>query len=55
LTSAVYLDKRADVDRYIEAMNHITAASTTSVQTIELICSMLEEQEDPSEQDHQRH
>jgi transcriptional regulator with XRE-family HTH domain len=55
LTSAVYLDKRADVDRYIEAMNHISAASTTSVQTIELICSMLEEQEDPSEQDHQRH
>jgi len=55
LTSAVYLDKRADVDRYIEAMNQISAASTTPEQTIELICSILAELEDPSEQHHQRH
>jgi transcriptional regulator with XRE-family HTH domain len=43
LTSAVYLDKRADVDRYIEAMDHISASSTTPEQTTELICSMLAE------------
>lgn len=50
LTSAVYLDKRADVDRYIEAMNHISAASTTPEQTTDLICSMLAELEASSEQ-----
>src|SRR5215469_13866866 len=55
LTSAVYLDKRADVDRYIEAMNQISGASTTPEQTTELICSMLAELEDPSEQHRQRH
>ncbi len=50
LTSAVYLDKRADVDRYIEAMNHISAASTTPEQTTDLICSMLAELEASSGQ-----
>jgi len=55
LTSAVYLDKRADVDRYIEAMNHISAASTTPDQTTKLICSMLAELEEASEQHGQGH
>jgi hypothetical protein len=50
LTSAVYLDKRADVDRYIEAMNYISAASTTPEQTTDLICSMLAELEASSGQ-----
>jgi transcriptional regulator with XRE-family HTH domain len=50
LTSAVYLDKRADVDRYIEAMNYISAASTTPEQTADLICSMLAELEASSGQ-----
>jgi len=49
LTSAVYLDKRADVDRYIEAMDHISAAGTTPGQTTDLIRSMLAELEATSE------
>jgi transcriptional regulator with XRE-family HTH domain len=50
LTSAVYLDKRGDVDRYIEAMNHISASSTTPEETTDLLCSMLAELEASSEQ-----
>jgi transcriptional regulator with XRE-family HTH domain len=45
LTSATYLDKRADVERYIEAMDRIRAASTTPEQTTDLIRSMLAELE----------
>lgn len=45
LTSALYLDKRADVDRYAEAMDHISSASTTPEQTTDLIRSMLVEWE----------
>ncbi len=41
LTSALYLDKRADVDRYAQAMDHIRATSTTPGQTTDLIHSML--------------
>ena len=41
LTSALYLDKRADVDRYTEAMDQIAATSTTPEQTTDLIRSML--------------
>jgi transcriptional regulator with XRE-family HTH domain len=41
LTSALYLDKRADVDRYTAAMDHIRATSTTPGQSTELIRSML--------------
>src|SRR5262249_57163950 len=37
LTSAVYLDKRADVNRYNEAMDRITASSCTPDQTTNLI------------------
>jgi transcriptional regulator with XRE-family HTH domain len=46
LTSATYLDKRVDVERYIEAMDHITSASTTPEQTTELIRSILAELEE---------
>jgi transcriptional regulator with XRE-family HTH domain len=45
LTSAVYLDKRADVDRYVDAMDQIAATSTTPEQTTDLIRSMLGELE----------
>jgi transcriptional regulator with XRE-family HTH domain len=45
LTSAMYLDKRADVDRYIEAMDHISACSHTPEETTKLIRSMLAELE----------
>jgi transcriptional regulator with XRE-family HTH domain len=45
LTSAMYLDKPADVDRYTEAMDHICASSTTPEQTTDLIRSMLAELE----------
>ena len=41
LTSALYLDKRADVGRYTRAMDHIKATSTTPGQTTDLIHSML--------------
>jgi len=45
LTSAMYLDKRADVDRYTEAMDLISATSTTPEQTTDLINAMLVELE----------
>jgi transcriptional regulator with XRE-family HTH domain len=45
LTSALYLDKRADVERYIEAMDHISASSSTPSQTANLIHAMLAELE----------
>ncbi len=45
LTSALYLDKRADVDRYTEAMDQIAATSTTPEQTTDFIRSMLGELE----------
>ena len=41
LTSALYLDKRIDVDRYAEAMDTISAASTTPEQTTDLLRAML--------------
>jgi Domain of unknown function (DUF5753) len=45
LTSAMYLDKRVDVDRYAEAMDHIRATSYTPDQTKDLIRSMLVDME----------
>ncbi len=41
LTGAMYLDKRADVDRYIEAMDLISASGCTPEQTTTLIRTML--------------
>jgi transcriptional regulator with XRE-family HTH domain len=46
LTSAVYLDKRADVDRYVAAMDGISVASTTPEQTTALILALLAELEE---------
>jgi transcriptional regulator with XRE-family HTH domain len=45
LTSAMYLDKRADVDRYSEAMDQIRKTSYTPEQTKELIRTMLTDME----------
>lgn len=46
LTSALYLDKPADVDRYASAMDQIVASSTTPEQTTDLIRSILRELEE---------
>jgi transcriptional regulator with XRE-family HTH domain len=46
LTSALYLDKRVDVDRYLEAMDQISATSTTPDQTTEMIAAMLADLEE---------
>ncbi|MGO8958342.1 MAG: helix-turn-helix domain-containing protein [Streptosporangiaceae bacterium] len=45
LTSAMYLDKPADVDRYAGAMNQISASSTTPEQTTDFLRTMLAELE----------
>ena len=45
LTSAMYLDKRADVDRYAQAMDLISATSTRPEETPHFIRSMLAEEE----------
>ncbi len=45
LTSAMYLDKRGDVDRYAEAMDQICATSFTPEQTKDLIHTMLADME----------
>ncbi len=45
LTSAMYLDKRADVERYTEAMDQIRATSYTPEQTEDLIRTMLVDME----------
>ena len=45
LTSALYLDKRSDVDRYTEAMDLIRSTSYTPDQTKELIRSMIADSE----------
>jgi transcriptional regulator with XRE-family HTH domain len=45
LTSALYLDKRADVGRYTDAMNQIVATSTTPEQTTDLIRLLMGELE----------
>ena len=45
LTSAMYLDKPADVDRYVRAMDQISASSTTPEQTTVFIRTMLAELE----------
>jgi len=41
LTSALYLDKRPDVERYIEAMDRISASACTPDQTTSFIRAML--------------
>ncbi|MFD1547753.1 helix-turn-helix domain-containing protein [Nonomuraea guangzhouensis] len=43
LASALYLDKREDVDRYTEVMERLCAVSTTPDETIELLRVIAEE------------
>jgi len=43
LASALYLDKREDVDRYTEVMERLCAVSTTPDETIELLRAIAEE------------
>jgi len=45
LTSALYLDKRVDVDKYTEAMDQIAASSTTPEQTTDILRAMIEDLE----------
>jgi transcriptional regulator with XRE-family HTH domain len=46
LTSALYLDKRVDVDRYAQAMDQIAGSSTTADQTTDIIRAMIEDLEE---------
>ena len=48
LTSAMYLDKPADVDRYTAAMDKVSATSATPEQTREFIRELLEDMEGSS-------
>jgi len=43
LTNAVYLDKRDDVDQYLQAMDQICARSQPGDRTVEFLSAMLEE------------
>lgn len=43
LTSALYLDKRADVDRYVQAMDLISTTSTPPGQTTEFLRAVIAE------------
>ncbi|GGO78606.1 helix-turn-helix domain-containing protein [Nonomuraea cavernae] len=43
LASALYLDKREDVDKYTEVMERLCAVSTTPDETVELLRSIAEE------------
>jgi transcriptional regulator with XRE-family HTH domain len=46
LTSALYLDKRVDVERYSQAMDHIAGSSTTAEQTTDVIRGVIEDLEE---------
>ena len=46
LTSALYLDKRIDVERYGQAMDQIAESSTTAEQTADIIRAMIEDLEE---------
>jgi transcriptional regulator with XRE-family HTH domain len=43
LASALYLDKREDVDRYSEVMERLCSVSTTPTETIELLNKIMQE------------
>ncbi len=45
LTSAMYLDKRSDVDRYTEALDKISAKSATPAESRKIISVWLKEME----------
>jgi hypothetical protein len=46
LTSAMYLDKPSDVDRYVTAMDRLSAASAPPDQSRQIIRAMLEDMEE---------
>jgi len=41
LTSALYLDKREDVDHYLEVMNHLSTEALTPPQSVKFITEMI--------------
>ena len=43
LTSALYLDKREDVDHYMEVMNHLSTEALTPVESLRFITDMSRE------------
>ncbi len=43
LTSALYLDKREDVDHYMEVMNHLSTQALTPARTIRLLTEITQE------------
>jgi uncharacterized protein DUF5753/helix-turn-helix protein len=43
LTSALYLDKREDVDHYLEVMNHLSTEALTPVESMRFITDMSRE------------
>jgi transcriptional regulator with XRE-family HTH domain len=45
LTSAMYLDKRSDVDRYTEAMDRLSAASASPDESRQMIRALLDDME----------
>jgi transcriptional regulator with XRE-family HTH domain len=43
LTSALYLDKRDDVDHYLEIMNHLSTEALTPAQTARFLAELIKE------------
>ena len=43
LTSALYLNKREDVDHYLEVMNHLSAEAFTPARTARLLAEITRE------------
>src|SRR5947209_1454929 len=43
LTSALYLDKRDDVDHYMEVMNHLSTEALTPAQTVKFITELSQD------------
>jgi len=43
LTSALYLDKREDVDHYMEVMNHLSTEALTPAETVRFIEEIVKE------------
>jgi hypothetical protein len=43
LTSALYLDKREDVDHYLEVMNNLSAEALTPAQTAQFLADIIKE------------
>src|SRR5947209_19466656 len=41
LTSALYLDKRDDVDHYMEVMNHLSTEALTPALTVKFITEII--------------